>query len=245
MKLKYIALATTMALAVTACNETETGTTSSTDPDTNKISYIIGYNMGEQFTNQDIDISSTDLVAGIKDAFTQKNGRFTAEERMQAMRDFQQKIITERTAKQKELSVTNQDKGGEFLIENKTKEGVVTTDSGLQYTVITEGEGTSPTDKDAVTVNYTGTLIDGTVFDSSVERGEPATFGVTRVIPGWTEALKLMKPGAKWKIFIPAELAYGERGTMGTIGPNETLIFEIELISVGKPLADNGTTATE
>ena len=241
MKLKYIALATIMALTVTACNETET-TTTSTDPDTKKISYIIGFNMGEQFTNQDIDISSTDLVEGITDAFNQKDARFTSEERMQAMRDFQQKIITERTTKQKELSVTNQTKGEEFLATNKTKEGVVTTDTGLQYTVITPGEGTFPTDKDTVTVNYTGTLIDGTVFDSSVERGEPATFGVTRVIAGWTEALKMMKPGSKWKIFIPSELAYGERGTMGTIGPNETLIFEIELISVEKPLADNGTT---
>ena len=120
-----------------------------------------------------------------------------------------------------------------LLAENKTKEGVITTASGLQYKVITEGSGASPTTEDKVKVHYTGKFLNGEVFDSSVQRGEPVEFGVTEVIPGWTEALMLMKPGSKWELFIPANIAYGERGSQA-IGPNETLTFEVELLEVLK-----------
>ncbi len=126
----------------------------------------------------------------------------------------------------------NTTKGQAFLEENATKDGVLTTDSGLQYKIIEEGEGTSPSAEDQVTVHYRGTLIDGTEFDSSYSRGEPASFPVNGVIPGWTEALQMMKPGSKWQLFIPSNLAYGPRGAGADIGPNETLIFDVELISV-------------
>ena len=127
----------------------------------------------------------------------------------------------------------NVEAGQKFLAENGKRDGVVTTATGLQYEVLAEGSGDSPKETEQVTVHYHGTLIDGTVFDSSVERGQPATFPVNGVIPGWVEALQLMKPGAKYKLFIPSNLAYGERGAGGSIGPNATLIFEVELISIG------------
>jgi FKBP-type peptidyl-prolyl cis-trans isomerase len=129
----------------------------------------------------------------------------------------------------------NLEEGNKFLEENKAREGVQTTESGLQYEVLVEGDGEKPAATDQVRVHYHGTLIDGTVFDSSVDRGEPAVFGVNRVIPGWTEALQLMPVGSKWKIYIPSDLAYGPRGAGGDIGPNETLIFEVELLEIVKP----------
>jgi FKBP-type peptidyl-prolyl cis-trans isomerase len=128
----------------------------------------------------------------------------------------------------------NLEEGNKFLEENKAREGVQTTESGLQYEVLVEGDGPKPEATDRVRVHYHGTLTDGTVFDSSVDRGEPAVFGVNRVIPGWTEALQMMPVGSKWKVYIPADLAYGERGAGGDIGPNETLIFEVELLEIVK-----------
>ncbi len=138
------------------------------------------------------------------------------------------------TKKTATLSVAdaNRKAGEEFLAENAKRAEVVTTPTGLQYEVLTEGNGVQPTTDDMVTVHYTGKLIDGTVFDSSVERGEPATFGVTQVIPGWVEALQLMKKGSKWRLYIPSDLAYGQRGAGGVIGPNSTLIFDVELLDV-------------
>ena len=130
------------------------------------------------------------------------------------------------------LADANKKAGQEFLAENGKRDGVVTTASGLQYEVLTEGNGVQPGPDDVVTVHYTGKLIDGTVFDSSVERGEPATFGVMQVIPGWVEALQLMKAGSTWRLYIPSDLAYGPRGAGGVIGPNATLIFDVELLGV-------------
>ena len=134
----------------------------------------------------------------------------------------------------KKLAQKNLEEGNAFLEKNKARDGVVTTASGLQYEIITEGKGPKPTADDQVKVNYTGTLIDGTVFDSSAQHGQPATFGVGQVIPGWTEALELMPVGSKWKVYIPANLAYGERGAGNDIGPNATLIFEVELLEIVK-----------
>jgi FKBP-type peptidyl-prolyl cis-trans isomerase FklB len=147
-----------------------------------------------------------------------------------------QKFFQELDAKQQaaaaEMAKVNEAAGQAFLAENGKRPEVTTTASGLQYEVLAEGAGQSPAASDQVVVHYTGKLIDGTVFDSSVERGEPATFGVTQVIPGWVEALQMMKPGAKWRVFIPSNLAYGPQGAGGVIGPNATLIFDVELLSV-------------
>lgn len=132
------------------------------------------------------------------------------------------------------VAQANLEEGNAFLEQNKSREGILTTESGLQYEVLTEGTGEKPTPQDQVRVHYHGTLIDGTVFDSSVDRGEPAVFGVGQVIPGWTEALQLMSVGSKWKVYIPANLAYGERGAGGDIGPNAALIFEVELLEIVK-----------
>jgi len=145
---------------------------------------------------------------------------------------FTQEMMARQAEEAKKLAEKNKKSGEAFLEGNKTKEGVKTLPSGLQYKVITEGTGKSPKVTDTVTVNYRGTFIDGTEFDSSYKRGQPATFQVNSVIPGWTEALQLLKEGAKWQLFIPPQLAYGEKGAGGVIGPNTTLIFEVELISV-------------
>jgi len=147
---------------------------------------------------------------------------------------FQKEMQAKMVAEMQALAAKNKAAGEAFLAENAKKEGVVVTDSGLQYKIIEEGEGPSPGPSDMATVNYRGTLIDGTQFDSSYDRGQPATFPVGGVIAGWTEALQLMKPGAKWQLFIPADLAYGERGAGKDIGPNSTLVFDVELLSVEK-----------
>jgi len=190
-----------------------------------KISYSIGLNIGRNLAGdlkkQSIDIDPSLLAKGVQDALTGANPLLSNEEVQQTMLAFQKKIME----KEKQ-------RGEAFLAENKKKEGVKTLPSGLQYKVIKAGTGKKPGMNDTVTVQYRGTLIDGTEFDSSYRRGQPATFQVSGVIPGWTEALTLMEEGAKWQLFIPPNLAYGERGAGGLIGPNATLIFEIELLSV-------------
>lgn len=165
------------------------------------------------------------LLAGIKDVFTDKPLKIEQQEAMMIVQQYMQEAMEKKGSKVK-------DEGQAFLADNKTKEGVRVTPTGLQYKVITAGKGKSPGATSEVTVHYTGRLIDGTVFDSSVERNEPATFGVNQVIPGWTEALQLMKEGDKWTLYIPYELAYGERGAGGQIPPYATLIFDVELIKV-------------
>jgi len=153
---------------------------------------------------------------------------------MQVRQEFMEKLRAKQAAKSKEEAEKNQKEGDEFLAKNKTKKGVKVTESGLQYEVIKEGSGTKPTKADTVKVDYTGTKIDGTKFDSSVDRGQPATFPLGSVIPGWTEGLQLMTPGSNYKFYVPAKLAYGEHGPP-SIGPNATLIFDVKLISVEKP----------
>ena len=204
------------------------------DTPKNRISYTIGVNIGKDFKTQSMDIDTDILVMGLKDSLSGKELKLTDEEMISEIQAFQEEMQAKIMAEMEAVAEKNKAEGVAFLAENAKKEGVVVTESGLQYKVLEPGEGDSPGAADVATVHYRGTLIDGTQFDSSYERGEPATFPVGGVIPGWTEALQLMKPEAKWQLVIPSELAYGERGAGQDIGPNATLVFEVELISVEK-----------
>ncbi|QCR21827.1 FKBP-type peptidyl-prolyl cis-trans isomerase [Pontibacter sp. SGAir0037] len=193
-----------------------------------KISYIIGRDMAANLAKQGIEIDAEPFIAGLKEVLAGQPSSLSQAEVQQAMMALQQEMAQKQSASGSQ----NQQEGEAFLAENKGKEGVKTLPSGLQYQVLQEGNGKSPSASDKVTTHYHGTLIDGTVFDSSYERGQPATFPVNGVIAGWTEALQLMKEGAKWRLFIPSKLAYGSQGAGDVIGPNTTLIFDVELISV-------------
>jgi FKBP-type peptidyl-prolyl cis-trans isomerase FklB len=195
-----------------------------------KASYSIGLNIGFNFKRQNVDVNQDALVAGMKDALSGKKPLLTEQEVRETLTAFEKDMQD----KQTELAKKNGAEAEKFLTENKNKEGVKTTASGLQYKVLKEGNGAQPKSSDTVTVNYRGTLIDGTEFDSSYKRGQPATFPVSGVIKGWTEALQLMKVGSKYQLFVPANLAYGEQGRPG-IPPSSTLIFEVELMNVNSP----------
>ncbi len=192
----------------------------------NKVSYVIGTQIAQNFKRQDIEINIESLMWGIKDAMEGRELALSQDESRQVMLNFQMRMTAKLTAK-------NLTEGIAFLEVNKAKEGVQVLPSGLQYKVIKEGTGKIPTVNDKVKTHYRGTLINGTEFDSSYKRNKPAEFPVTGVIKGWTEALLLMKQGSKWELYIPPNLAYGERGRPG-IPPNSTLIFEIELLEVVK-----------
>jgi FKBP-type peptidyl-prolyl cis-trans isomerase FklB len=198
-----------------------------------KSSYAIGMDIGSNFKRQEIDIDAKALAAGLADALSGKP-QMTEAESKQVLNDFRTSMMAKMQEKDKAAGEKNVKAGEDFLAANAKKEGVKTTASGLQYKVLKSGDGKGKTPKatDTVKVHYHGTLIDGTVFDSSVERGEPAEFPVNGVIPGWTEVLQLMKEGDKWQVYIPSKLAYGERGAGGKIGPNATLIFDVELLKV-------------
>lgn len=198
--------------------------------DMNKVSYFIGTNMGGQLKSQNIAVDIASLTEGIKDAVDGKDPKYTREELMAAMQAFEAKMMADAEKK----AEASKAEGEKFLVENKKREGVVTTESGLQYEIIKAGDGPKPAATDNVEVHYHGTLVDGKVFDSSVERGEPVTFPVQGVIKGWVEALQLMPVGSKWKVFIPSDLAYGKQGAGADIGPDSTLIFEVELLSIKK-----------
>lgn len=195
-----------------------------------KVSYSIGMQIGFNLGRQKVDINPDVLAAGIKDAIAGKP-QLTSDQVKDIMAQFEKDM----EQKQKEVGEKNKTEGAKYLEENKKKPGVKTTASGLQYKVIKEGTGVQPKATDMVTVNYRGTLIDGTEFDSSYKRGQPATFPVNGVIKGWTEALQLMKQGSKFQLFIPSNLAYGERAMGPDIGANSTLIFEVELQDVKPP----------
>ncbi len=189
-----------------------------------KVSYSLGVNIASSLKQQGWELDAKSLSDAFVDVFNGNKLLIDEKEASSILQNYQQKIANKTLEKNSTL-------GKEFLEKNAKKDGVITTSSGLQYKVLKEGDGDSPKETDKVEVHYHGTLIDGTVFDSSVDRGESITFPVNGVIPGWVEALQLMKTGAKYKLFIPSDLAYGNRG-QGKIGPNSTLIFEVELISI-------------
>jgi FKBP-type peptidyl-prolyl cis-trans isomerase FklB len=197
-----------------------------------KMSYIIGIDIGRNLQKGAIDFDPDILAKGIKDALSGGKPLLTEQEIREATAVFQKEMMAKQQEMAKTLGEKNKREGEAFLAENKKKEGVKTLPSGLQYRVIKEGTGQKPKITDTVTTHYRGTLTDGIEFDSSYRRGKPVSFPVNGVIPGWTEALQLMGEGAKWQLFIPPNLAYGERGAGRDIGPNATLIFEIELISI-------------
>jgi FKBP-type peptidyl-prolyl cis-trans isomerase FklB len=201
-----------------------------------KFSYALGMNIGNglgaNLKKQGVEVDWTLVAQGLKDAVSDGKTRLTEEEAKKVLTDVQNEVRGQQQEKMKEAADKNKTEGEAFLAANKSKEGIVTLPSGLQYKILTEGKGPKPTAADTVVCNYRGTLINGTEFDSSYKRGEPATFPVGGVIKGWTEALQLMPVGSKWQLFIPSSMAYGERGAGADIGPNATLIFEVELLSI-------------
>jgi len=199
-----------------------------------KLSYAIGMNIGQSMKKDALDIDPAILTRALKDALAGSKPQMTEEEAKAVITTFRNEMIAKKQAEEKKISDANKQAGEQFLATNKTREGVVTLPSGLQYKVIKQGDGPKPTATDTVETNYRGTLINGTEFDSSYKRGEPATFPVNQVIKGWTEALQLMPVGSKWQLFIPADLAYGPRSPSPEIGPNSALIFDIELLAIKK-----------
>ncbi len=215
-----------IALLLSSCTNNNTYKTPETEME--KVSYSLGVNVATGVKAQGLDTIDANAVAkAFKDVFEGNDLDISEEESMKVLQDYFGKLQAEKSAKANEAGVA-------YLAENGAKEGVITTESGLQYEILKSGNGAKPTTNDQVTVHYHGMLTDGTVFDSSVDRGEPATFGVTQVIKGWTEALQLMSIGDKWKLTIPSNLAYGDQGAGGMIGPGATLVFEVELLGINK-----------
>jgi FKBP-type peptidyl-prolyl cis-trans isomerase len=224
-------LAASLALLLSFCTTEEK---IDLKDDKAKESYSVGYQFGQNLKKMETDLDPEVLSAAIQDGLSGRESRLSDEEMRAAVTSLRERTMAAMQASIKEQGQKNLAQGEKFLAENKTKEGVKTTASGLQYKVLKKGEGPSPKAGDTVTVHYRGTFVDGTEFDSSYQRGKPATFPLTGVIPGWTEALQLMKKGSKWELYIPADLAYGERGAGNRIPPNSTLLFEVELLSMEK-----------
>jgi len=230
MKIVKLAGVSVLGLALIACNEGQKKEVS-LDSDMDKVSYGMGLNIGKNFKQQELDMNIDAIAEGMRDAMAgqQRLEDDVIKASAEAVRDREME-------KQRALSDAQSQKGVEFLAENAKREGVNTTASGLQYEILTQGsgEGESPAVTDIVSVHYHGTLIDGTVFDSSVERNQPAEFPLNAVISGWTEALQLMKVGDKWKLYLPAEIAYGARSPSPKIPANSALVFEVELLDIKK-----------
>ena len=198
-----------------------------------RISYALGMSMGQNFRSSGIPtIDIADFTAGLSVVYGDAEQKMTYAEAKTEIQKYFEAMAARQQEEMQAKAKINEEAGIAYLAKNKERKEVLTTPSGLQYEVIKEGNGKQPKANDSVTVHYTGRLIDGTVFDSSVDRGEPATFGVTQVIPGWVEALQMMKEGTQWRLYIPSALAYGPNGAGNVIGPNETLIFDVELIKV-------------
>ncbi|MCQ3830076.1 FKBP-type peptidyl-prolyl cis-trans isomerase [Microbulbifer elongatus] len=233
-----LAAAIALGIALVGCNKEESAGSADIklESQEQKVSYIIAEDMANRLKSQEVALDPKIVAMALEDVASGRESRLSDEEKQQVIQVFQENM----QAKQKELMAKqeeefkasaekNLEEGKKFLEENAKKDGVQTTDSGLQYKIITEGSGPSPSESSVVEVDYKGTLIDGTEFDSSYKNGKPVQFPVKGVIKGWTEALQLMKEGAKWELYIPSDLAYGPGGAGGIIGPNSTLVFEVEL----------------
>lgn len=235
--MKYYVLVFVFLLAVSlaSCQEQEFSK-SNLDTKMDSVSYAIGMDVGNNFKTQMVEIEKEAFYKGLKDALADSltDTLMTQTEMQATLSAYQMELMQKQQGMKAETAMKNKAEGDKFLEENKQKENVKVTESGLQYIVETEGSGASPDENDQVKVHYEGKLLDGKVFDSSIQRGQPAEFVVNQVIPGWTEALQKMKVGGKWKIFIPADLAYAERGAGNVIEPNSTLIFDVELLDVTK-----------
>jgi FKBP-type peptidyl-prolyl cis-trans isomerase FkpA len=199
-----------------------------------KISYVIGLQIAGSLAQIKDEVDLKVLMRGIETGLAGQEPVITEEEAMAVQQAFADRLQAKRAAEMQEMAQKNRAEGEAFLAQNKGKRGVVTTESGLQYQVVTQGTGPRPAATDTVRVHYTGTLLDGTKFDSSHDRGQPAQFALNAVIPGWTEGLQLMPVGSKYTLWLPSELAYGDRGTPGPIGPNATLVFDVELLEIVK-----------
>ena len=247
MKKYLLPLALVSVVALQACDQKEsepaaeveaaptataTATTAGLETSEQRLSYGIAYGLGQRMKADGVPLDAAAFGVGLSDALSGTDPRLTEEEIATEMQAYQEKAAAEHEAAQAVVGEANLAASAAFLAENATKEGVVVTDSGLQYEIVTEGTGAKPTAEDTVEVHYRGTLVDGTEFDSSYGRGETVTFGVSQVIPGWTEALQLMPVGSKWKLAIPSDLAYGAGGAGQVIGPNSALVFEVELIAI-------------
>ena len=247
---KILILLAGALICVTSCQKTQDKipgsktelTEADLETEDDKTSYVFGYLMGSRYRSDGFPINPDIYQAGLKDGLSGRTRLVDEEETKKIMMSVQKKVMEKRRAtnmkqmdERKKHAGANKEKGTKFLEENKAKEGVVSLQSGLQYKILKKGTGASPKATDTVKCHYKGTTIDGKEFDSSYKRGEPATFALNRVIKGWTEGLQLMKEGGKWQFFIPSELAYGERGSGPNIGPNEVLIFEVELLEIEKP----------
>jgi len=248
MKKFALPLALTAAVALQACNQQQNAApeetvaapaTAALETTAQRLSYGIAYGLGQRMKADNVPLDVDAFAAGMRDATSGTESRLSQEEIAAEMQAFQEKAMAEHEAKQAAAASENLAAANKFLEENKAREGVVVTDSGLQYEVITKGEGPIPGPEDTVEVNYQGTLIDGTEFDSSYKRGQSVSFGVGQVIPGWTEALQLMPVGSKWRLVLPPELAYGTGGAGQQIGPNSALVFEVELLNIAKPDAQS------
>jgi len=225
--LEVAALAILVACGPTVAEEAATPTTT-----TEKLSYSIGADLGRSFQAQGIDLDAEQLIRGLRDALAGRELALSDEEMRAAMTELQTTLVNKQQEARQRQAAAALETGARFLSENKAKAGVTVLPSGLQYRVLKTGTGKSPAATDMVSVNYVGRLVDGTEFDSSYKRGEPAKFQVNRVIPGWSEALQLMHVGDKWELVIPPNLAYGERGAGGAIPPNAVLVFEVELMGI-------------
>lgn len=252
MKKFALPLALVATVALQACNQQsapEPEAESATDEvaledSSQRLSYGIAYGLGQRMAADSVPMDVPAFTAGLQDALDGSEPRMTEEEIQEEMTAYQQRAMEEQQAQAAAAAEANQAAAEAFLAENAAREGVVVTESGLQYEVIEAGEGANPGPEDTVEVHYRGTLVDGTEFDSSYKRGETVSFGVSQVIAGWTEALQLMSPGAKWNLYIPSELAYGPGGAGNLIGPNAALVFEVELINIAKPEAEDAAEET-
>jgi FKBP-type peptidyl-prolyl cis-trans isomerase len=252
---KYaLPLALASAVALQACNQQSSPPADSgaaapaavtLESTEQRLSYGIGYNLGQRMQSDGVPMDTDAFSAGLRDAVAGAEPRMSQEEIGSEMQAYQQKMAAEQQAAQAELATANAAAAEAYLAQNATVEGVVVTESGLQYQVMEEGDGPKPGPEDTVEVHYRGTLVDGTEFDSSYARGQTVSFGVGQVIPGWTEALQLMPVGAKWKLVIPPELGYGAGGAGQTIGPNSALIFDVELVSIPSQTEEASEEAAE